>query len=98
MSSALESSGLMKKRFYSALQFHVPCSPEPGASGVPFICVVCSLLLWLSCVCLQSSHLQWFYGCLCLFCVGFGPCVVSGPVWGHLGVELSQTSYLPEMP
>ena len=37
MSPALESSGLMKKSSYSALQCHIPCSPEPGVS----ICVAC---------------------------------------------------------
>lgn len=27
------------------------------------MCVVCVLLLWLSCVCLQTSHLQWLFAC-----------------------------------
>ena len=60
MPSALESSGLMKKRSYSALQCKVPSSPGPGTSGVPPMCIVFALLLWLSRACLQSSHLQWF--------------------------------------
>ena len=34
--------------FRSALQCNVPCSPEPGTSGVSFMCVTCGLLLWLS--------------------------------------------------
>lgn len=35
---ALENNGLMKKRFFRALQFSVPCSPELGTSGVSPMC------------------------------------------------------------
>lgn len=34
MSPALESRGVMKNRFYSALQCNIPCFSEPGVSGV----------------------------------------------------------------
>ena len=56
-SPALENSGLMKKRNCSALQCNVSCLSEPGAPGVSSICVVCDLLLWLSHLSFQSSHL-----------------------------------------
>ena len=39
---SLESNGLMKKRFFSALPCSVPCSPEPGTSGM-FACYVCCI-------------------------------------------------------
>jgi len=58
MSLALESRGLIKKRSYSALQCNVPLS-EPGSYGVSPMGIVCTLLLWLSCFCLQSSCLLW---------------------------------------
>lgn len=32
----------------------------------------------------------------CLLWAGFGPCVVSGPIWGLLALELSQTWHFPE--
>ena len=58
-SPALECSGLMKKRFYSALQCSIPCSPEPGASWVFPMCVktepplssvqLCTKALFLCC-------------------------------------------------
>lgn len=71
----------MKKKSCSILQCNVPYSPECGASGC-LLCVLCALLLWLSCDCLQSNHLQW----LPLLVMGrFGVCVVSGPVWSCLG-------------
>ena len=82
-SPALESSGLMKKRSYNALQCNVPCSPEPG--------VACSLLLWLSRFCFYPII---FSGSLCLLWEGFGPCAISGSVWGHFGLELRQASLL----
>ena len=34
---------------------------------------------------------------LCLLWAGFSPCVASGPVWSLLGLEFSQTRYIPEM-
>ena len=71
----------MKKKSCSILQCNVPYSLECGASGC-LLCVLCALLLWLSCDCLQSNHLQW----LPLLVMGrFGVCVVSGPVWSCLG-------------
>lgn len=36
-------------------------------------------------------------GSLCLLWAEFGPCVVSGPVWGHLGLKLSKSKHLPEL-
>ena len=81
----------------AALQCNVSCSPGPGTSEVSFVSVVCvvyALLLWLSHVSLQSSHLQCF---LCLVWSGFGPCVVIEPVWGFFGLKLSHTRCLPEM-
>lgn len=69
----------MKKSSYSALQCNVPYSPEPGASGVSPMCVVCVLLLWMSCFCLQSRDLQW--PSLSVV-AGFGPYVVSGTTLG----------------
>lgn len=93
-SFALESNALKYKRSCNALQCNVSCSPEPGSSGVSVMCVVSALLLWLRHVFLHSSRLQWLS--LPVW-AGFGPCVVSGLVWGHLGLELSQSSLLPEL-
>ena len=45
---------------------------------------VCALLLWLSCSFLQSNCLKWVS---LLLWVGLGPCGVSGPVWGCLGLN-----------
>ena len=58
-SHAFESSGLMKKRSCGALHCSVPHSLERGASGVSLMSVICTLLLWLSSICLQSNCLQW---------------------------------------
>lgn len=58
-SPALKGSGLMEKRTWSALECKVPCSSEPGTTGVSPMCVVRTLLLWLSHIYPQSSHLQW---------------------------------------
>lgn len=93
-SSALASNALINKRSCNALQCSVSYSPEPGISGVSLMCVVYALLLWLSHVFLQASHLQW----LSLpGWAGFDPCVVSRLVWGHLGLGWSQSSFLPEL-
>ena len=62
-SPSLESSDLINKRSCRALQCNVPFSPESGASGVSPVCAVCTLLLWLSCSCLQPCHLQWLSAC-----------------------------------
>ena len=65
----LESSDLMKLNTYSALQCSVSCSPEPDAlvvsepDALVVLCHVCSLLLWLSCFCLQSSCLECLFAC-----------------------------------
>ena len=80
-SLALAGSGLMKKLSYSALQCTVPCSPESGTSRVSPMCIVYALLLRLSCFCFQSSCLQWLS---LLVWTEFGPCVVSGDIWGPL--------------
>ena len=40
MSPALESSGLMKNRSYNVLPCSVPCSLEPGSSGMSLTCDV----------------------------------------------------------
>ena len=58
-SPALESGSFIKQRSYNGLEFNVSCSPEPGASGVSPMCFACTLVTWLSHVCLQSSYLQW---------------------------------------
>ena len=58
MSSALESNGLMKKRSCIALQCSVPCLPEPDASGIVTVCVVCGLLLCPVYFFLRYSYLQ----------------------------------------
>lgn len=58
-SPALKGSGLMEKRTWSALECKFPCSPEPGISEVSPMCVVCTLLRWLSHISPQSSRLQW---------------------------------------
>ena len=34
---------------------------------------------------------------LVFLCAGFGFSVISGPVWGGLGIELGQTGHLPEL-
>ena len=81
MTPDLESHGFMKKRSCSVLQYKVHFSSQPDVSGVSPVCIVLILLLWLSYVCLLSSHLK---GSLCLLRAGLGPCVVSGPIWGHL--------------
>ena len=56
------------------------------------MCVTCTLLLWLSHVCHQSALVLFS-----LLWMGFGPCVVSEPVWGYIGLELSQTRCFPEV-
>ena len=58
------------------------------------MCVVCALLLWLSDICLSPVICK---SSLCLLWAGFGPCVVSGTVYGRLGLALSQIRNLPEM-
>ena len=57
----LESSGHMKKRFCSAMQCNVPCSPEPGVSPICCVCpaIVAELLLPL----VQSSAMALFTYC-----------------------------------
>ena len=89
VSLALKSSVLVKKRSFSALKGSVPCLPGPGTLGTSPMCVVYTLLFWLSHICLQSSCLQR----LSLpISTGFCPCVVTGPVWDHFGLELSQSN------
>ena len=87
-SPALENNGLIKKRSCHVLLCIVPYSPEPGISGVSSMCVACALLLWLTHVFLQTV-----VGNCSLAFVGtvLGPCGVCRPVWGCLGLELSQT-------
>lgn len=50
MSPYLESSNLMKKRSYGILECSIPCSPEPGTSGVS--CMGCVHFWW------------WWWGCV----------------------------------
>lgn len=92
MSPTLESSNCMKKRSCSALQCHVTCLPELGASGMTRMGAASALLLWLGHF--PFSCLQWLS--LPLW-AGFGPCIVMGPVWGCLGLEMSHTRHLLEM-
>ena len=81
MSAALESSGLMKKRYYSALQSTVLFTGTCSFRGVSY-----TLLLSFDCFFLQSSHLQRVS--IHLLWAVISPCGVSGPVWCCL--ELSQ--------
>lgn len=87
MSNALENSGLMKKRSCTALQCNIPCLTEYGMSEMSPICVVCALLLWLSCICL---HIVICNGSFCRSWAGCSPCAVKRPVWGCLELELGQ--------
>lgn len=59
---------------------------------VSLMCVACALLFELFVFSLVISVV--FFACCgqCLF-----PCVVSAPVWGLLGLTLSQTTCLSEM-
>ena len=46
ISPALEYNGFMKKRYYSALQCNVFCSPGSGASGsVSYVCCICPAIV-----------------------------------------------------
>lgn len=80
MSPDLGSSGLIKKRSHSALS---PVRYTQVLQG----CAVCTLMLWLSHVYLQSSHLQWSF---CLLWARFGHCAVKEPFmlpWAWVGSE-----------
>ena len=88
MSPALESSGLMKKRSYSALQCIVIYLLELGNLELSFMSVLCAYSCGWS---IFAFSLVFCNGCLCLLWAGFGSCIVIGPVWDHLSLELSQT-------
>lgn len=54
--------------------------------------VLCAL-----CYCVMATfsfYLVIYSGSLFLLCAVFGPCGISGPVWGHVGLELSQARHL----
>lgn len=57
-STALEHNGLIKRKSCCAQPCSVPSSREPGTSGVSPLYNVCTRLLWLSHLFLQSSFLQ----------------------------------------
>lgn len=85
MCPALASSGFMKIPC-SVLQCGVLCSP--GVSEV-CLCVLCASTIVANLLLpfVQSSTMA------PLSVMGrFGSCVVSGQIWAHLGLELSQTS------
>lgn len=79
MSFDMKVVALMKSQSCRVLQCYVPCSSELGTSGVSPLSVACALLLWLSHVCLHSSHLQWLslpvvgrVGSLCCYWASLG--------------------------
>ena len=62
--------------------------------GVSYMCFVCVLLLWLAMVAFSPMVCG---GPLCVLWPGLGPCIVNGPIWGHLGLELGQSRWLSEL-
>ena len=51
-----------------------------------------ALLMWLTCICLRSSQLQW----PSLPVMGrFILCIVKGPVWGHLELVFGTDAFIP---
>ena len=84
MSPSLESTGLMKKTSCSALHCSVPFIRTWHFTDVSYVyCMHPHLPL---------VYLQWFS---LPSWAGFSPCGVSGSVWGHFGLELSQTRHRP---
>ena len=90
MSPALKSHGLMK-RPCRARQCRVPCFPEPGATGVSPVCVVCPVVVEPLVPSGPSSEVA-----PGLLWAGFVPCGLCGLVWGCLG-QVGQTGPVPEM-
>lgn len=85
----------MKKRSCGgALLLNILGSPKPGSSGLSPVCVACTpvcggVTFAFSPVICNSFR--------CHLWTGLHSCGMSGPVWGLLGLELSQTRCSPEM-
>ena len=94
MSPILEGNGLMKKMSCCTMHCTVPCLPESGTFRMSSICIVSPCYCVLATV---SFHPVIYSGTLFLLFAVFGPCGVTGPVWGHIGLELSQTRHSLEM-
>lgn len=85
---ALKSSDLIKKRFYNCPAVQCPLFTRTWHfRGFSYYCGWATLA-FSPVIC---------NGRLCLLWARFGPCAVSGPVWGHLGLEFCQTRHLPEI-
>lgn len=83
----------MKRKFYNALQCSASCSSEPGASGgLSYGLCAPAFMAELLLPSVQSPAMA-----LCLVWVMFGSCVPREPVWGCLGLELSQAQHLAEI-